>query len=120
MVGHCELKWHFQSQGVELGAQVAAHARRVGAVGNGPVRRLRYDVQYHVVEHVALVEVAVAVGILHAAVVGTHAAAGLYVVDFAYVALDGEVGFETRARCKRVFYAAQAVGVVADILAHQC
>ncbi len=118
MVGHCKFERHFKPEGVKLLTQISVYPHRVGTVGDRTARRFGYDVENHIVEHVALIQVAMAVGVLHGAVMCAEAAAVLKLVDLAYIALDGEVGLEAGACCERIFYASEILGVVAYILAH--
>ncbi len=118
MVSDGILKRHIQPQCIKFLAQIAADTCRIGTVGDRPVRRLTHDIQYHIVEQIALIKIAVAVSILHIAVVHSKTITCLEIVYLAYASLDSEVSLKARTGCKRIFDTSETVGIVTDILVH--
>ena len=95
VVEHCKLKRHVEAECVELLCEIAAHHSGVCAVGDGAGRCGGDDIEYHIVDDAFLIQVMIAVHVLHRAEVLAHGrAVGLEAGDFRGLSLDGDVGLE--------------------------
>ena len=116
-VEHGKFKRNCETEGVELLTQIVAYGYCVGALEDWPGCGLAYDVDYHLVEHVFLLKVAVAYFGTRALVgVCRHVGRRLQARYFRGVAFDVDVGLQA-CRCgETVAHASQLRGGGAEIL----
>ena len=116
-VEHGKFKRDCEAEGVELLTQIVAYGYCVGALEDWPGCGLAYDVDYHLVEHVFLLKVAVAHFGTRALVgVCRHVGRRLQARYFRWVAFDVDVGLQA-CRCgETVAHATELRGGGAEIL----